>query len=236
METKSSPWQTALVAAFLMASPIATASDSIDEGSGFCTARLSAKHLQIWKTVEKLVPAQDKAGRPLHPRLESLWRWAGQSGHVIYLEMTSEKNLPVYHAGKLFFERIDTAGGRHELVIRFNLSVIDGAQVQEQVRRSDGFLPFEGLDRMHRYAQVLGHELERARLLVEDPVYMGVHTEMEREVREFYECRKRSAGGRSYSEEALQHLTRIQSLTVQFEKPAQTAEATIWRELLGRTR
>jgi len=37
--------------------------------SGICTDRLTSKQLRIWREIEQIAEAADKAGRPLHPRL-----------------------------------------------------------------------------------------------------------------------------------------------------------------------
>jgi hypothetical protein len=64
----------------------ATASD------GIRTDRLSSKQLQTWRSIEQVIQAVDRTGRPLHPRLFSLWRWAQTSGHPIIVELLDEKN------------------------------------------------------------------------------------------------------------------------------------------------
>ncbi len=64
----------------------ATASD------GIRTERLTARQLQTWRSIERIVQAVDGSGRPLHPRLFGLWQWAQTSSQVIYVELIDEKN------------------------------------------------------------------------------------------------------------------------------------------------
>jgi len=110
--------------------------------------------------------------------------------------------------------------------------VIENASVQKDVRRPDGFIPFEGLGKLERYAQVVGHELAQAALQFNDPAYNGLCRELEKERAEFLFSRQQSHVGSTYDESTRQPLTRLASLTEQIEKPAQSTEVEIWRELL----
>jgi hypothetical protein len=69
----------------------ATGADST-ASDGIRTDRLSPKQLQTWRSIEQVIQAVDRTGRPLHPRLFSLWRWAQTSGHPIIVELLDEKN------------------------------------------------------------------------------------------------------------------------------------------------
>ncbi len=51
----------------------ATASD------GIRTDRLTPRQLQTWRSIERIVQAVDGSGRPLHPKLFSLWQWPKQA-------------------------------------------------------------------------------------------------------------------------------------------------------------
>lgn len=205
----------------------ATASD------GIRTDRLTPKQRRIWGSIEQIIQAVDRTGRPLHPKLFSLWRWAQTSGHTIYIEMLDEKNAATYHAGFLTVQESSSDGTPQAAVIQLWSWVIENASVQKDVRRPDGFIPFEGLGKLERYAQVFGHELAHAALQFNDPAYDRLCREQEKERAEFLSSRQQSRVGSTYDESTRQRLTRLASLTEQIEKPAQSAEVEIWRELLG---
>ena len=103
------------------------------------------------------------------------------------------------------------------LVMRLNLGMIERTRVSERNRRADGFIPFAGLGRRDRYAEVLGHELTHALRLLLDADYMDLYRERKAKL-----C-SRSPDNRS-----------IDSLTSLIERPAESAEVEIWRELTAR--
>lgn len=205
----------------------ATASD------GIRTDRLTTRQLQTWRSIEQIVQAVDRTGRPLHPRLFSLWQWARTSGHSIYIEMLDEKNPQTYHAGLLTVQASDGDNGSRIAVIQLWCSIIEKASVQKEVRRADGFIPFEGLGKLEHYAQVLGHDLAHAELQLKDSSYDGLCRELEKERAAFLSSRQQNPKGNAYDQSSKERLSRILSLTEQIEKPAQTTEAEIWLELLG---
>ncbi len=205
----------------------ATASD------GIRTDRLTPRQLQTWRAIERIVQAVDRTRRPLHPRLFSLWQWALTSGHVIYVELIDEKNPQTYHAGFLTVQEPVAKDSARIAVIQLWCSIIEKASVQTEVRRPDGFIPFEGLGKFERYAQVLGHELAHAQLQLKDSSYDGLCRELEKERTAFLASRRQDSSGGSYDQSSKEQLRRILSLTERIEKPAQTVEVEIWRELLG---
>lgn len=106
-----------------------------------------------------------------------------------------------------------------------NLWVIDNAFVSPVVRRGDGLIPFYKLDKYERYAEVLGHELTHAALMLECPEYARLCLAYGSAAEKLLVTRKRDS---TLSEE---HLLHLQSLADIIEKPAQAAELEIWREL-----
>jgi hypothetical protein len=81
MANRSIPCTTAMILtllATLLSSP--TQSGERIRGavctSGIDTGRLTSKQVRIWRAVERIAEAADGAGKPLHPRLQSLWEWA----------------------------------------------------------------------------------------------------------------------------------------------------------------
>jgi hypothetical protein len=209
----------------------ATRADA-NASDGIRTDRLSPKQLQTWRSIEQVIQAVDRTGRPLHPRLFSLWQWAQTSGHTIYIELLDEKNTTTYNAGFLTIPEAGSDGAQPAAVIQLWSWVIENASVQKDVRRPDGFVPFKGLGKLERYAQVVGHELAHAALQFNDPAYDSLCRELEKERAEFLSSRQQSHVGSTYDESTLQRLSRLASLTEQIEKPAQSTEVEIWRELL----
>jgi hypothetical protein len=214
------------------AASAATRADA-NASDGIRTDRLSPKQLQIWRSIEQIIQAVDRTGRPLHPKLFSLWQWAQTSGHTIYIEVLNEKHTATYNAGFLTIQESGSDGAQKAAVIQLWSWVIENASVQKDVRRPDGFIPFEGLGKLERYAQVVGHELAHAALQFNDPAYDHLCRELEKERAEFLTSRQQSRVGNVYDESTRQRLTRLASLTERIEKPAQSTEVEIWRELLN---
>ena len=75
--------------------------DDAPASDGIRTDRLTPRQLQTWRSIEQIVQAVDRTGRPLHPRLHSLRQWARTSQTPIYIEILDEKNPQTYHAGLL---------------------------------------------------------------------------------------------------------------------------------------
>jgi hypothetical protein len=200
--------------------------------TGFVTERLSPRQLKLWKSIERIALAEDRTGQPLHPRLHGLWHWAEAGGHAIYVELLDRKNPAIYHAGTFAVEKSGPAGQNQIAVLRLYLWIIDEASVGREVARPDGFIPFKGLGKNERYAQVVGHELAHAALILEDANYAHQYQELDREAANFLLLRQKSRIGDAYDQATEQVLSRLQSLTMEVEKPAQAAEVEIWRELL----
>ena len=100
------------------------------------------------------------------------------------------------------------------VLVRLNLGMIDRALASERSRRADDFIPFAGLSKKQRYAEVLGHELAHVVRLLTRPDYLSLYQE-----------RQALADRRS------QDVQCIGRLTSSIEKPAEAAEIEIWREL-----
>jgi hypothetical protein len=110
------------------------------------------------------------------------------------------------------------------------LPTIERAAVDEGERRKDGCLPFAGLRNIERYAEVLGHELAHAATVFGDREFLMLYQDLEREAGEYQVC---LAGRDRHDEELELRLNRIQRLSREFERPAQSVELEIWRELLN---
>ena len=176
--------------------------------------------------------AKDAADRPSHPKLHRLWQWVEASGHVVQIELPDPKARCDHQAGKFMVEESDTDGRKHLAVIRLCLPVIDRASVRKIIWGADGFVRFEGLGKEERYAEILAHELAHAVLTLGDESHERLIEDLNREVEEFDRCRRRAPHGTAWDEQARQHLRRIESLVTEIERPADMAEAEVWKELL----
>lgn len=72
-------------------------------------------------------------------------------------------------AGLFRLEKYDPTGQHHIAVIELRPRVIDRTRVGSEVQRPDGLIPFEGLGKEERYAEVLGHELAHAADILLNP-------------------------------------------------------------------
>ncbi len=202
-----------------------------DKSTGILTSRLSTKQLKIWESILDIVHAMDANDRLLHPKPHSLFEWAEMSDHVIYIEMVKARGVSPYLAGNFRIEKFDPMGRSHAAVIRLYPSVIDSAWVKKWIRRDDGLIQFEGLrSKAQRYAEVLGHELAHAAVILEDPDHARLVQELDSEIKEF-EMHRRTRNRGAFDEEACKRLDRIKSLTAKVEAIANPVEVEVWREL-----
>ena len=202
---------------------------------GILTDRLAKRHLSIWKSITAVVFAKDKMGQLKHPKLFDLWQRVDTSGHVVFVELVSREEGYGSQAGIFRVETLDPGRKRHTCSIRLNLPTIERAAIDEASRREDGCLPFAGLGKKERYAEVLGHELAHAVTILGDREFLRLYQDLERESGEYHRC---LAGPDGRVDELEMRLANIQRLTREFERPARSAELEICRELLtgrGRT-
>jgi hypothetical protein len=203
---------------------------------GIRTERLSRKELTTWNSIVAIVMAESPAGQPLYPTLRALWDTVDTSGHVVYVEMRDPGAPPSYVAARFAITRVDPEGKAHEGILTMNLRAIDKAPTGAAARRANGFIPFEGLGRKERYAEVLGHELahavwgladvERARLAER------LQDETEQQMGVFLAARARGVHA-----EIEKHVAELDRLGRVLEEPAEAAEVVIWEELrAGRQR
>ncbi len=200
---------------------------------GIRADRLSPGQLRIWRRIRRVIFARDANGQWLHPTLERLWRQVESCRHVIYIEIHAHAAESL--AGKFTVERIDPEGKKHVLSIHLYLSGINRASTREGARRSDGFKPFEKLNREERYAEVLGHELAHAVLTIQNPGYAALVQEQSRLEAELV---GRSAIAGKVVADVTNNLRmrRLDQLAGQVEGPANATEIEIWSELAGKHR
>ncbi len=197
--------------------------------SVFRTERLSPRQIKSWNAIRKIALASDRHGQSLHPRLHGLWQRVQSSGHAVFIELT-EHRIPTRIAGTTTLQKADSNGNHKVIVIWLHLWAIDNAFVDPVVRRSDGLIPFYRLGQYERYAEVLGHELAHAFLMLENPEYARLSLEYGAAAAELLRVRKQD-GNAAGGGEIAQQLLRLSSLEDKIEKPAQAAELEIWREL-----
>ncbi len=191
----------------------ATATSEYEEVTGILTDRLTRSQLKAWESIMRIVLAKDKAGRPVHPKLFGLYQQANTSGHAIFITM-ARPSFAYDILGSCKIESQADSTQKATVVIRLNLGMIGRTRVSEKNRRTDGFIPFTGLRKNERYAEVLGHELIHAVRLLLDADYLGLY-------------RERKAKVYSSSPDSQS----IETLTSLIEKPAEAAEVEIWYEL-----
>ncbi len=201
------------------------------EPSGLITTRLSPKEIERWKAIERLVFAEDINRQPLHPTLRNLWEWVETSGHSVFVEVIRSTRTSTCTAGSFFIARFDPKGERHIALIRLNLSNIDQAYVGPDTARANGFIPFEGLTREERYAEVLGHELAHAVHILTSLERAKMVEEMVEKTNEMLLSRRPQRKGYFLSPELKRKLSQRDALLRELEKQAEAMEHVVWREL-----
>ena len=170
--------------------------------------------------------AKDGHHRPLHPTLRGLFDAVDAGPHTVFIEMHDAKS---YVAGRFAVTRVDVEGRAHEAILILDLRAIDKASTERAAARADGFIPFRGLTKHERYAEVLGHELahaawhlastERARLAY----WLGREEEWAR-----MPLKERLTGNRG---DPRARNTDLAGLRSELEPQAEAAERAIWEEL-----
>ncbi len=201
---------------------------------GLITTRLSPKELEKWKAIEQVVFAEDTNHQTLHPTLAGLWQWVEISGHTVYVEFSRPNEVSTCTAGTFAIEQFDPLGERHIAVIRLSLPNINQAYVGPDTRRADGLVPFLGLDREERYAEVLGHELAHA-------VHILTNLERARRVEEDIQqtnqlllSQHRRFPGIGVALDLKRRLSKRDAFLRELEAQAEAMEKTVWKELTVR--
>ncbi len=201
--------------------------------SGLIISRLSPKELKWWKEIERVVFAEDAAGRPLHPTLRYLWERVETSGHAVFIEIARSTRASTCAAGSFSIERFDPKGEKHIAAIRLNLSIIDQAHVGPGSARENGFIPFEGVSKVERYVEVLGHELAHAVDILSEPERARKVEEMVEKTNEILLSRRSNWRGDPLAPEMSRRLSRRDALLKELEERAEKTEYVVWRELIA---
>jgi hypothetical protein len=199
--------------------------------SGIRADRLSERQLNTWRSIQSTVFARDASGRFKHPNLQALWQQAEDSGHVIYIEFCKQPFRWASAAGDFHIEKPYPNRQKRAAVIRLYLSVIDHVQVNCRVEGTLGFIPFLGLRKTERYAEVLGHELSHAVWILADPDLTKL---CERPVNadvKTTDCHRQGCDCHPSHIEMRERLIKLESLMGELEMRARATESVIWREL-----
>jgi len=195
------------------------------------TDRLTGKDLRRWEAIKRIVFAKDIEGQPLHPTLRGLWEKLERSGHVIYIEMRGMGRAISNTAGVFHIERFDPEGVRHVAIIRLYPETIDRAYIGPAAS-SEGFIPFYGLSKEERYAEVLGHEMAHAVHILSDPARARMVKEVVQETNELFLSYGRQYGYADVGPELQRRLSLRDAFLKELEEPAETAERLVWKEIL----
>ncbi|MGH9936655.1 MAG: hypothetical protein ACREAM_10445 [Blastocatellia bacterium] len=193
--------------------------------------RITGKDLRRWSAIKRIVFAEDAEGQPLHPTLRGLWERLERSGHTIYIEMGNTGRAISNTAGVFRIERLDPEGIRHVAVIKLYPGTIDRAYVGPSAARHEGFIPFQGLSKEERYAEVLGHELAHAVHILSDLTRARMVEEIVQQTNEAFLSYGRRYGYANIEPEMRQRIARRDAFLKELEEPAEAAEMSIWREI-----
>jgi len=196
------------------------------------TDRLTSKDLRRWKAIKRIVFAEDIEGQPLHPTLRGLWDRLERSGHVIYIEMRGMGRAISNTAGVFHIERLDPEGLKHVAMIRLYPETIDRAYVGPTADAPEGFIPFQGLNREERYAEVLGHEMAHAVHILSDLARARMVKEVVQETNELFLSYGKQYGYENIGQDMRRRIAIRDTLLKELEEPADAAEMRVWREIL----
>lgn len=205
------------------------------QSKGLITERLTTKDLEKWKEIERVVFAEDINLQPLHPTLMHLWEWIETSGHTVYVEFVNTRSAPSCNAGHFTIERFDPSGESHIAIIRLNLTNINQAYIGPETKRMDGFIPFLGLEREERYAEVLGHELAHAvHILTSLERTHMVEEVVQKTNQMLLSQHSRYSKSGSVTPELGHLLSKRDAVLQELEAQAEAMEKVIWNELIAR--
>lgn len=202
--------------------------------SGLLTTRLSEKELEKWAAIERIVFAEDSNQQSLHPTLRSLWEWIETSGHTVYVEFVQTGKVSTCTAGLFLVEQFDPRGERHIAVIKLNLANINQAYVGPGTRRQNGFVPFLGLEREERYAEVLGHELAHAAHILTNLERTRKVEDIVQQTNQILLSQHRRRPGMGLAPELKRRLSKRDIFLKELEEQAEAMEKVVWEELAAR--
>ncbi len=134
--------------------------------------------------------------------------------------------------GRTTLEEPGRAGRPQVVLLWLHVYAIDNARINGASRRSDGLLPFYKLGRVERYAEIVGHELAHAVLMLEKPEYARLCSELRMEADRYLLASRRAGKDLPSEPVSRQQQVRLQAMISTIEEPAEAAELEIWRELV----
>lgn len=203
--------------------------------AGFITERLSSGEFEKWKAIERVVFAENNEQQPLHPTLRNLWQWIETSGHTVYIEFVQLRGGTSCTAGLFQMERFDPLGNHHIAVIKLNLDSINMAYVGPDTAKANGFVPFMGLEKEERYAEVLGHELSHAVHILTDLERARLVEESIEETNQMLLASHQRRKFLGMAAELKHRLFKRDTLLKSLEAQAEEMERVIWQELAAKS-
>jgi hypothetical protein len=203
--------------------------DTPPHAGGLRTDRLSGKLLERWQSIAQLVFAEDGEGQPLHPTLRAMWDEVAASGHEVYVELQEPRHSISCIAGLFLIESV-RPDGHIVAAFRLNLRTIDRIHVEPGMAQ-DAFVPFYGLGREGRYAEVLGHELGHAVWTLQRPE--RARRALELQSRQLMLARSLLRAKSGEQTEIRRRLRDSDAQAEALEAPARAAEARVWEELVA---
>ena len=113
-----------------------------------------------------------------------------------------------------------------------NLRAIDKASTESGAARPGGFIPFRGLGKKERYAELLGHELAHAVWHLADTERARLAERLQAETEERMQM-VLGAGAGGPGGELQEQVKELDRLGRELEGPAEAAEVAIWKELVA---
>jgi hypothetical protein len=113
-----------------------------------------------------------------------------------------------------------------------NLAAVDHAASGPGAARRNGFVPFAGLGKTERYAEVLGHELAHAAWAVVDAQRVRLTVALPSQVAQASRL-VLAAQTKGVSNDSFERARELERLSRAVEEPAETAEQAVWAELLA---
>ena len=201
--------------------------------SGILTDRLTSKQAEQWQKLKTMVFAEGLDGKPLVPTLRNLWISLDSSGHSLFVEFPKSDGLTTNTAGSFQLEHFDSNGKHHRAVLRLYLHVIDRAYTGHSAARENGFIPFKGLRKDQRYAEVLGHEFAHALDVFSDLERARVVDELIVQTNEMFYATYTQKPAKPVGAELQQRMSKRDALLEELENHAEVAEQGVWAELLA---
>jgi hypothetical protein len=198
--------------------------------TGIRLDRLSPKHLKLWEAIKQIIIAENKDGAALYPMLRSLFEQLKTSNHEIYLEFDQTDAGCHCTAGQFFIERLDPLGGPNVAVIKLYSRTIEHAPIDPLANSKNKFVPLVGLNKLERYAEVLGHEMAHVVDILFDQERATLVDDFLKKTDQAIGERLRNKKKKIEPELALV-LQQRDAFLSELEKPAVIAEEQIWREL-----